>query len=130
MGRFGELLQSTSATDLLVGRGVGFGTNTALNLSSAVPAPLPPGADGEKFAADSTVTVLLTQLGAIGILLFYGTLGWAFLRDRVARPAYLVFAIASLAINITEVFPANFLLGLTLAHTIFISRKQTRASSP
>ncbi len=130
LGRFGELLQSTSATDLVVGRGVGFGTNTALNLSSTVPAPLPPGADGEKFAADSTVTVLLTQLGAVGILLFYGMLGWAFLRDRAARPAYLVFAISSLAINITEVFPANFLLGLTLAHTIFISRQRLAVSSP
>lgn len=130
VGRFGQLLQATSATDLLVGRGVGFGTNTALNNSNTVPAPLPPGADGEKFAADSTVTVLLTQLGAIGILLFYGTLGWAFLRDRLARPTYAVIAITSLAINITEVFPVNFLLGLTLAHTIFISPQQKRASSP
>jgi hypothetical protein len=49
-------------------------------------------------------------------------IGWAMWRDRIARPAYIVIAISSLTINITEVFPVNFMLGLLLAHTISLSR--------
>ena len=78
---------------------------------------------GGSFSADSTVTVLLTQLGITGVILFYGILVWAYRRDPRARPVYLVFAITSLTINITEVFPVNFLLGLALAGTLSLSRR-------
>lgn len=119
---FKDVLRVTSATDTLIGRGVGFGTNTASNLAGLSPAT-PPAVVGtaKPFYADSTVTVLLTQLGIIGVAAFYWMLGWAFWRDPIARPTYLVIGLASLTMNITELFPVNFLLGLVLAHTIAVS---------
>ena len=123
VGKMTELLRESSAAEILIGRGVGFGTNTASNLVSSPATVLPTSREVPKpFSADSTLIVLLTQLGIVGIITFYWLLGWAFWRDPKARLTYLVIAIVSLTINITEVFPVNFLLGLALAHTIAISR--------
>jgi hypothetical protein len=119
-----EIVSESSAMEILIGRGVGFGTNTATGLISADLFGGNTSGDsrtevmGGSFSADSTVTVLLTQLGIAGVILFYGILVWAYRRDPETRPAYLVFAITSLTINITEVFPVNFLLGLMLAGTL------------
>jgi hypothetical protein len=107
IGKFTEVLSEASPIEILVGRGIGFGTNTATNLHI-----------GATSSADSMVTVLLMQLGMVGVILFYSLLIWAYRRDARARPVYLVFAITSLTINITEVFPVNFLLGLALAGTL------------
>jgi hypothetical protein len=122
VGKLKKLVQLSSATDVLIGRGVGFGTNTtsSLAISTSMPLPWVTGTP-EPFSADSTVIVLMTQLGIVGIAVFYWLLGWAFWRDPKARPTYLVIVIASLTINITEVFPVNFMLGLVLAHTIAVS---------
>ena len=123
IGKFTEVLSEASPIEIFVGRGIGFGTNTATSLIRAdvVGGSFSAGARsdvmGGSFSADSTVTVLLTQLGITGVILFYGMLFWAYRRDPEARPLYLVFAISSLTINITEVFPVNFLLGLALAGT-------------
>jgi hypothetical protein len=120
-GRFGtliEILSESSAMEVLIGRGVGFGTNAATNLIGSYPR-------GGGFSADSMVTVLLSQLGIIGVILFFGILVWAYRRDTRARPVYLVLAITSLTINITEVFPVNFLLGLTLAGTLSLASAAT-----
>jgi len=120
-GRFGtliEILSESSAMEVLIGRGVGFGTNATTNLIGS-------NTMGGSFSADSMVTVLLTQLGIIGVILFFGILVWAYRRDTRARPVYLVLAITSLTINITEVFPVNFLLGLALAGTLSLSSRAT-----
>jgi hypothetical protein len=106
-----EALSGASAIEILFGRGIGFGTNTAKNVF------------GSTFAADSTVTVLFTQLGIIGIVVFYGILAWAYQKDVSARPVYLVLAVTSLTINIIEFFPANFLFGLILAGTLTLSSR-------
>jgi hypothetical protein len=111
IGKFTEVFSESSPIEILVGRGIGFGTNTATNLHIGAPS-----------SADSMVTVLLMQLGMVGVILFYTLLIWAYRRDARARPVYLVFAITSLTINITEVFPVNFLLGLALAGTLSLSR--------
>jgi hypothetical protein len=118
---FNKVLRVSSPADTLIGHGLGYGTNTASNLAaiSATPVPAVLGAN-ERFFPDSTVTGLLTQLGIIGIAAFYWLLGWAFWRDPAARPAYLVIALVSLTMNITELFPVNFLFGLLLAHTIAV----------
>jgi hypothetical protein len=121
-GRVGNLLtlvDQSNTRQLLIGRGLGFGTNASLTALKDGPTALPTMATGEKFSADSTVTVLFIQLGLIGIASFYGLLAWAFLRDQSARPFYLVIGIASLAIIVTELFPVNLLLGLALAHTLW-----------
>ncbi len=123
----GRLAREANAVELLVGRGVGFGTNSASNVLSSAPVALPDNSAGEKFSADSTVTVLFTQLGIVGIVLFYGVLGWGFWRDAIARPFYLVVAVSSLTIIVTELFPVNFLLGLTLAHTLHVEDQLRRA---
>ena len=68
------------------------------------------------------LTSLLTQLGIVGILLFYGTLTWAAMRDREARIFYAVLALCSLTLQITEVFPVNFLLGVVLAHSVMVAQ--------
>jgi hypothetical protein len=119
VGKLIEVVSESSAIEILIGHGIGFGTNTATNLISS-------DVTGGSFSADSTVTVLLTQLGITGVILFYGILFWAYRRDPQARPAYLVFAITSLTINITEVFPVNFLLGLALAGTSSLKGRAPR----
>jgi hypothetical protein len=113
------LVRESRPAEILVGHGLGFGTNTASNLNFSAPTSTPAalGVAAPRFA-DSTVIVLLTQLGILGIVAFYWLLGWAFWRDPIARPTYAVIALASLTINITEVFPVNFLLGLALAHSL------------
>jgi len=118
---FNKVLRVSSATDMLIGHGLGYGTNTASNLAaiSTTPVPAVLGAN-ERYFPDSTITGLLTQLGIMGIAAFYWLLGWAFWRDSVARPAYLVIALVSLTMNVTELFPVNFLFGLLLAHTITV----------
>jgi hypothetical protein len=125
-GRIGKLtavLSESSTIEILVGRGIGYGTNTVTSLHTDAPSSLGSIAAPVTLAADSMVTVLLLQLGLIGVILFYSILVWAYLRDAQARPVYLVVAISSLTININEVFPVNFLLGLVLARTLSLSRQ-------
>jgi hypothetical protein len=105
--------------EILVGRGIGFGTNSAANLLIIDGHPL----SDMMSSADSMVTVLAAQLGIAGVILFYSILAWAYLRDPEARPLYLVFAITSLTINVTEFFPVNFLLGLALARSFSLSSR-------
>lgn len=127
-GRLGNLLKIASQANpaqFVFGHGLGFGSNASITALKDAPTALPLMSTGEKFAADSTVTVLFIQLGVVGILCFYGLLVWAFLRDKRARPFYLVTGIASLAIIVTELFPVNLLLGLTLAHTLWRSASET-----
>ena len=58
-------------------------------------------------------------------LLFYGALVWAAVRDHQARMFYAIVAICSLTLQVTELFPVNFLLGVTLAHSVAVA-PQTR----
>ena len=69
------------------------------------------------------VTSLLTQLGLVGALLFYGALAWAAQLDRQARIFYVIVAACSLTLQITELFPVNFLLGIVLAHSVVVARQ-------
>ncbi len=124
VGKFNDVLQVSTIPEIIFGRGLGVGTNAAANHladpAALLPENIDPGAWGF-FYSDSMPTVLLLQLGIIGIVAFYWLLAWGFLVDRVARPAYLVIALASLTLNINEVFPVNFLLGLMLMHSISVS---------
>jgi len=112
----------------LFGRGLGVATNTSVNLSLPLgkASPLDAGALG---SADSTVTMLVAEMGLVGLALFYGMFLWAGWRDSVARAFYLVVLVASLTINVTEVFPVNLLLGLALAHSFTTPPRLRTASS-
>lgn len=120
-----RVVRANSAAENLFGRGLGEGTNASTNLSRLEFRTMQLGPPQSRpFYADSTITFLLMQLGFLGVALFYGLLGWAWRRDRAARPFYLVVAVASLTLNIPEVFPVNFLLGLALAASLARSGPQ------
>lgn len=121
-GRVDNLLTLVSQADfrqLVIGQGLGFGSNASMTAVKGAPTALPNNSLGEKFAADSTITTLFIQLGLAGVAFFYAVLAWAFFRDRKAQPFYLVVGIASVTMIVTELFPVNLLLGLMLAHTFW-----------
>ena len=115
----------------LFGSGLGVDTNTTGMLvrmlgADAFPryARLPSG------AAESMLTSLLTQLGLVGTLLFYGVLAWAAMRDSPARVFYAIVAMCSLTLQVAEIFPVNFLLGVALAHSVVAGGNTKPVSQP
>lgn len=104
--------------EVLFGSGLGVNTNAALSLGS-MGAPHTPGLPppATLLPTDSTLTGLVIQIGLAGTLLFYAMLAWAAMRDPLARPFYCIVAVCTLTINVTELFPVNALLALTLAHS-------------
>ena len=115
----------------LFGSGLGVDTNTTGMLvrmlgADAFPryARLPSG------AAESMLTSLLTQLGLVGTLLFYGVLAWAAVRDHQARMFYTIVAACSLTLQVAELFPVNFLLGVALAHSVVAGGNTKPVSQP
>jgi hypothetical protein len=91
------------AASLLFGSSLGAGTNTAATLGRPA------------LSADSTVTMLIRQIGFLGLALFVVALTQIGYGHRPARPLLLVFLLSVAAANVMETFPANVLLGLTLA---------------
>jgi hypothetical protein len=71
---------------------------------------------------DSTVTVVLKQVGLIGVTLLYATLLQAWYRQREASAFFSSVLLASLAANVLEAFPVNALLGLSIAASLRPSR--------
>lgn len=115
VGSLLRLVEQATPTQLLFGQGLGYGTNSAMTLLKDSPEALPVTSTGEKFSADSTVTIMFTQLGVVGVLLFYAVLAWAFIRKPEARAFFIVAGVTSLTINLPETYPVNLLLGLALA---------------
>lgn len=96
---------------MLIGKGLGTASNLANQLAPYLPPEL---ASFPRLAADSTPLALLHQWGLLGGGLFYAALGLAAVRDPAARPVFTTLILASLTVNVLELFPANFLLGLLL----------------
>ena len=108
--------------ELLFGRGLGAGTNTAVNLLMDWQAGTAHGAGSHTvFVADSTPLMLISQVGFIGLFLVYGLLFLAVRNDTQSRIFYVSIILASLTVNITELFPVNFILGLLLARSLSIA---------
>lgn len=118
-----DVVRAATPAERILGQGIGYGTNTTANLADLSVARAPSVSAVRGFYADSTVTMLFTQLGLIGVASFYLLLGWAFWRDRAVRLFYLVIAVTSLTMNLMELFPVNFLLGLALAHSLAVSAR-------
>ncbi len=99
---------------VVFGSGLGVNTNLALTLgasTASTPTAIAPA------PTDSALIGLFIQIGLVGTGLFYATLAWAARRDMQARPFYAVVGLCTLTMNVTELFPVNFLLGLVLAHS-------------
>lgn len=102
------------------GDGLGAGTNAMRNWIRAHPTDW---REGLPFAMrlrdpDSSLTLLLMQVGLLGVMGFYGLVLWACRSDPGARPFYAVVAVASLVQNLHELFPVNVLLAIVLARSL------------
>jgi hypothetical protein len=106
---------------VLFGKGLGIGSNivhSALAQSKTVSRPA--GIDLFHARTDSTPMALLNQIGLVGALLFYLMLAIAAWKDRNALPVYIIIFLAGLTVNLLELFPVNFLLGLLLCRSLFL----------
>ena len=121
---FQAALLDRDLTAVVFGEGLGSNSNFAQNLSAS--GSLHGFPRSSMFPADSTPAALVTQVGVVGFLLFYGTLAWAMLRDPGARAFYLTVTICSLTMSVIELFPVNILLGLTLARSSTLGRRVKR----
>ncbi|MFN7986231.1 MAG: hypothetical protein U0529_02085 [Thermoanaerobaculia bacterium] len=120
VGGIGRLLEG-SASDVLLGRQLGLGTNAARQLGGARG-----DAEAGGGAGESGIAALVLQAGLVGLALFAAALGLAFARNTPARPLVLALALAGLVLNVPEAFPLNLLLGFVLA----LPRPFPLASSP
>jgi len=100
--------RSADPLQTLLGNGLGAGSNLSANLAGSAARPL-----------DSGVAALFSQLGLFGLTSFYATLAWGFLRRAGLRPFFIAVALGSVTLNVTELFPLNFLLGLALAASLY-----------
>ena len=69
-------------------------------------------------STDSMLTLMLVQGGLVAVASFYGLLLWAFRVDHQARPFLFTVLLASLTINLTELFPISLLLALSLNRAV------------
>lgn len=101
-------------SDVLFGRQLGLGTNTELQLRVGLgnENPEEPVAAG---AGESGVAAIVLQTGLVGLALWFAAVGLVWARGGSVRPFVAAIALASLALNVGEVFPLNLLLGLVLA---------------
>ena len=124
------VISSNSPYETIFGNGIGYGTNAALTilqkdyLNKAVF-----GHDPVPLRSDSTITMMFWQIGTIGVVLFYTMVFLAMLRHKKARIFYLTIILTSITINITELFPANFLLGVALASSFSITGRTSKKES-
>ncbi len=104
-----------SPTEIAFGRSFGLGTNASWTMTHSAEA-LQRQVVPDRPVGDSMPATLLWQVGLIGLVLAYGACGLALQRDASAQPIGVALLVASLAVNITELFPVNLILGLWLAH--------------
>ena len=107
---------------MLFGKGLGIGSNvvnSAITQSEDITAPT--GVDLSHARADSTPLALINQIGLVGTFLFYLALALAAWKDRQAMPVYVIIFLAGITINLLELFPVNFLLGLLLGRSLLMA---------
>ncbi len=104
-----------STVQVIAGLGFGQGTNA---LASQETSPSYVGKVPNRPMGDSLPAALFWQLGLIGVILAYGWMAMAYWLDPRSRPLGIALIISSLAVNITELFPVNLVLGFWLAHAV------------
>jgi hypothetical protein len=115
-----DMLSTATPIQGIVGHGIGINSNLSLSIAAAATDDPLAAANSTLRPADSTLTSLFIQSGAIGVLLFYGLLAWAGQRDKILRPFYIVIALCSLVMIVPELFPVNYLLAFALVHSASI----------
>jgi len=66
--------------------------------------------------------LLVAQGGLVALVSFYGLVLWCLIRDRRSRVFWVVLVLASLTVNITEVFPLGVVLAVTVARSLGLGR--------
>jgi hypothetical protein len=103
------------ARQLLFGIEMGLGTNA---LAAQAPRKTWISRFPDRPVGDSTPAALLWQFGLVGVACAYGMFGLALRRDPESRPLGAALLVSSAALNVTELFPVNLMLGFWLAHAI------------
>jgi len=122
IGIIGSYIQHPPDTiTLLFGHGLGVGSNivhSGATYFDVEAAELP------RANSDSMPMALLHQLGLVGLLLFYLLLAAAAWQDRRALPAYAVLFLAGMTVNLMELFPVNFLMGILMCRSLLSGRDE------
>ncbi len=117
VGIFSDVFMSAGTKEMLIGRGLGAGSNVAVTFASLN--PLASWDSDTVFIADSLYASMMAQAGVLFLLVFLLLTVWVFRRALsapyvgmnpvvlLAVPAALVGALGNV---ITEVFPVNWLL--------------------
>jgi hypothetical protein len=69
-------------------------------------------------ATDALPLLLLAQGGLVALASFYGLVLWCLIRDQGSRLFWTVLVLASLTMNITEVFPLGLVLAVMAARSL------------
>ena len=101
---------SNSKSGLLFGQGMGWDTSLGFMLS---------GQPGLQSVGESLLSSLLSQVGIVGAMLFYGILLWGIGQGHRFSLLLLVVLLSSITSNLHVLFPVNLLLGLAFAHLFF-----------
>ncbi len=105
-------LQEMNWLERIVGRGLGYASNTAFRFLDEAEA-----AHAELVTADSLVTLTILEFGLLGATLFWLLASWFFLRFtlRWLSVTFLLYFVAfSLTQNLVESYPSSMLLGIIL----------------
>jgi hypothetical protein len=114
---FTNLMSTSSVKDVLIGKGLGIGSNAALSFLKLDPIAV----QGAKmlFVADTLLTSVISQTGVLFLLLFVAFNAYLLMRvingkyqgaNPIALLAIPCAAVASLGSNVIELYPVNWLL--------------------
>ncbi len=104
-----------STSQILFGTGFGLGTNALASRGEAIQASGLP----DRPVGDSMPAVLFWQVGLIGLLCAYALFAFALSADPASRGIGIALLVSSVAINISELFPVNLIMGFWLANAAF-----------
>ncbi|MBC7121440.1 MAG: hypothetical protein H5T33_07760 [Candidatus Methanosuratus sp.] len=141
IGIFSDVFISAGTKEMLIGRGLGAGSNVAVTFASLN--PLASWDPDTVFIADSLYSSMIAQAGILFLVAFLLLTVWVFRRAvsapyigmnpvvLLAVPAALVGALGNV---ITEVFPVNWLLfimyGVSLKRTVRQVSEDAQPSPP
>lgn len=112
-----------SVPEMLFGSGFGHGTNAHAQLAGDTTVPINA---SERPVGDSLPAVLFWQVGLLGLLIAYALMLAALRADPRSAAIGAALLVASVAVNITELFPLNLVLGLWLAHALRSGHQHAR----
>ena len=110
-----------STRESLFGTGFGLGTNALAPKDEALMAP---GAIPDHPVGDSMPAVIFWQVGLVGLALVYSLFALALRADKCSRAIGMALLVSSVAVNITELFPVNLVLGFWLANAAIRKRAE------